>query len=222
MNNRFGTWPACTGEPVTAALWSGFPAFDGCVVSQNSWRRRTLAGRMRQRGKNNKQEAEEEISLWGSRHTHLGSAGARCGTLRHGLWSLRWDEQIALPHRTPSTPDEDQGGGASHAMQPQMEVQQELPLQWGSAVGSPPSAAPKGIFAVGDHLLGPLQAWHAMAASTAWKSGKEAPQGHRLGPLLAHQRAILHPQGWLNAPGATLHWTLSCLGWFSGICGWKD
>lgn len=42
-NNRFGTWPACSRESVTAALWSGLPVFDGCSVSQNSWRRGTPA-----------------------------------------------------------------------------------------------------------------------------------------------------------------------------------
>lgn len=215
MNNRFGTWPACIGDSVTAALWSGFPTFDGCAVSQNSWRRGAPAECMRWRGKKkNKQKAKEEISLWG-RHTHLGSAGTRRVTLWHGLWhpTLRQTDISApqaplVPKWGPgrrctmcnATPD---GGPAS------------APSWWGSAVCPPPPAAPKGIFPARDHLLRPLQAWACCSGTDSleeWVGGTASPS---LGASLsAHQRAIVLPQGWLNAPGATFHSTLRCLYWF--------
>lgn len=83
MNNRFGTWPACTRESVTAALWSGLPAFDGCAVSQNSWRRGAPAA-PETGGKNNKQKAKAEASLWG-RHGS-GLCQSQTWHLRRGLW----------------------------------------------------------------------------------------------------------------------------------------
>lgn len=126
MNNRFGTWPACTGESVIAALWSGFPTFDGCAVSQNSWKRGAPAECMRWRGKKKPQTkskkflCEADTRIWALPAQDASPCGMACGTL------LR-EEQTLVPHRPPSFPNEDQGEGASRAMQPQMHVQQELP-----------------------------------------------------------------------------------------------
>lgn len=152
-NNRFGTWPACTGGSATAALWSGFPTFDGCAVSRNSWRRGAPAectswGGKKQRGKRKRRDFfVRQTRIWAlperdaswpevpytkmNRYccpqaplTPKGGPGRRCATCN-------------------ATPDE----GPARALS-----------WWGSAMGLPPPAAPKGIFPLGNNLLGPLQA----------------------------------------------------------------
>lgn len=131
MNNRFGTWPACTGEAVTAALRAGLPTFDGCAVSQNSWRRGALAACMRWRKKANKQKARAEISLWG-RHTHPGSAGARQVTLQHGLRGLTPRETALTAPQPPLTPRR----GPWRRCTPHSATSQGVfSLWWGSAAG---------------------------------------------------------------------------------------
>lgn len=164
MNNRFGTWPACTGEAVTAALRAGLPTFDGCAVSQNSWRRGALAACMRWRKKANKQKARAEISLWG-RHTHPGSAGARQVTLQHGLRGLT--HTMRNSSYRPTAPSHSQ----MRAMEKVHPTQCHLPggvlPLVGLSSGSEPPAAPEGDSPAGAHLPGALQAGHATAAPPA-------------------------------------------------------
>lgn len=104
MNNRFGTWPACTGESVTAALWSGFPSFDGCAVSHNSWRRRAPAERLRWRGQkttNRKQNkrflCEADRRIWALPERDVSPCSVACGALHQ-------DTQILVPHGPPINP----------------------------------------------------------------------------------------------------------------------
>lgn len=84
MNNRFGTWPACTRESVTAALLSRLPAFDGCGVSQNSWRRGAPAA-LETEGK--KQQTKSKSRGFFVRQTHgSGLCQSQTCHLCCGLW----------------------------------------------------------------------------------------------------------------------------------------
>lgn len=118
MNNRFGTWPACTGEAVTAALRAGLPTFDGCAVSQNSWRRGTLAVCMRRRKKRQTNKKQEQRFLCEA-DTHIRALLERdrspCST---ACGALHREKQLLPPHSPLSLPDEGCGEGAPHTVPP--------------------------------------------------------------------------------------------------------
>lgn len=119
MNNRFGTWPACTGEAVTAALRAGLPTFDGCAVSQNSWRRGALAACMRRRKKGKQTKSKSRDFFVRQTHTsglcwsETGHLAARpAGPYTHH------EKQLLPPHSPLSLPDEGHGEGAPHTVPP--------------------------------------------------------------------------------------------------------
>lgn len=147
MNNRFGTWPACTRESVTAALWSGLPAFDGCAVSQNSWRRgNPAAPRRREKTTNKKQKqrflCEADTRFWTLPEPDVSPAAwpvVPCTERsRHCCLSIRAQRS------------------AREKMQhnPMEKAQQQLPPRVFTI-----SCSSSQHFPSGDHLHGPLQ-WH--------------------------------------------------------------
>lgn len=163
MNNRFGTWPACTGEAVTAALRAGLPTFDGCAVSQNSWRRGTLAVCMRRRKKGKQTKSKSRDFFVRQTHTsglcwsetgHLAARPAGPYTARNSSYR-------------PTAPSHSQTRAVERVHPTQCLLPGGVLPLVGLSSGSEPPAAPEGDSPAGAHLPGALQAGHATAAPPA-------------------------------------------------------
>lgn len=162
-NNRFGTWPACTGGSAAAALWSEFPTFDGCAVSRNSWRRGAPAECTSWGAEKTTREKEKKRFLCEA-DTHLGSARAR----RVMAWgALHQNEQILLPTGPPHS--QRRAREKVHHVQcnPRWRSGKSSILV-GLSNGFATSYSSQRHFSIGKQ---PPRAPPGTAAPTAWKSG---------------------------------------------------
>lgn len=181
MNNRFGTWPACTRESVTAALWSRLPAFDGCAVSQNSWRRGAPAApEMEGEKTTNKKQKQRflcEADTW--------------------FWAL--PEPDVSPVVWPVVPCTERSKcccPSTRAQSSAREKVQHNPMGKSSTTslpgGSPSPAAPHDILPVETTSMGPSS---GTTSVDEWVGGTISPS---LCDPLSTSKPVLHPQVWLN------------------------
>lgn len=201
MNNRFGSWPACTRESVTAALWSGLAAFDGCAVSPNSWRRSAPAA---PETDGRKQQTKSKSRGFFVRQTQvLGSARARRVPSSVACGALRWEEQALLcQHSLPKAAP----GRRCHT----------TPRGW-------PSTAPsQGVRHLLKLLTALLQWRPPPVALPVWMSRWEAPQAHHSVLPSAHQCPFCIPKVDWMCPGQLFITPWDACVSFWGIWGWKD
>lgn len=220
VNNRFGTWPACTRESVTAALWSGFPTFDGCAVSQNSWRRGAPAECMRWRGKKTTKSKRKDFFV---SQTH--ASGLCQSETRHlAAWPVAPYTETNR-YLCPTAPLHSQMRTREkvHHMQcnPRWRSSKSsLPVGLSSGFttscssqrhfssGRPPPRAPPGMACHGS--TNSLEEWVGGTASPSLSASQHIKE-----PYCTPKADWMH-LGQLFIPP----WD-ACVG-FWGICGWKD